>query len=79
MLDAERSARSPDPVVAAMDRQVLAYLRGEQPLKFAVDACVRALGSRPVLAVSVAHANAAMRARLQSLQDALDALSRGTG
>ncbi len=79
MLDAERSAVPPDPVVVAMDRLVMAYLRGEQPLESAVDACVRALGPRPVLAVGIANADPTTRGRLQSLQDALAALGQGTG
>lgn len=78
MLDADRSAEAPDAAVVAMDRQVMAYLRGEQPLEAAVNACVRALGPRPVLAISIAHADAEMSARLQSLQGALGALGRGT-
>ena len=62
-----------------MDRSVMAYLLGQEPLDAAVGACVRALGPHPVLTVSLAHADATMQARLRSLQDALAALSRGTG
>ncbi len=79
MLDAERSAAPPSAVTAAMDRSVMAYLLGEAPLDAAVDACVRALGPRPVLTVSLAQADATMQARLRTLRDALDARGRGTG
>lgn len=79
MLDAERSATPPSAVTAAMDRSVMAYLLGQAPLEAAVDACVRALGPRPVLTVSLAHADATMQARLRALQDTLAARGRGTG
>lgn len=79
MLDADRSAAPPDARVDVMDRQVMAFLRGDQPLESAVDACVRALGPRPTLTISLAHADATMRARLRALQDALGARREGTG
>ncbi len=79
MLDAERSATPPSAVTAAMDRSVMAYLLGQEPLEAAVDACVRALGPHPRLTISLAHADATMQTRLHSLQDALAARSRGTG
>ncbi len=79
MLDADRRAAAPNPVTTSMDRDVMAYLLGELPLEAAVDACVRALGPQPVLAVSIAHADATMRARLKALQDALAALGKSTG
>jgi hypothetical protein len=62
-----------------MDRSVMAYLFGQEPLDAAIDACVRALGPRPVLTVSLAHPDPTMQARLRTLQDALAARSGGTG
>lgn len=79
MLDAERSAGPPSAVTAAMDRSVMAYLLGEAPLEAAVNACVQALGPRPALTLSLAHADADMQERLSTLRAALDARSQGTG
>jgi hypothetical protein len=58
-----------------MDRRVMAYLLGQAPLDSAVAACVSALGPRPILSISLAHPDAPMQARLDTLRQALDALT----
>ena len=75
----ERSAHPPSPAVQHMDHLVMEYLQGRASLDAAVAGCVAALGPRPTLTISLAHADAGVQRRLATLEVALAELRARTG